>query len=325
MTSWPQTRTVAKLYVSAQAHTSMDSLRKELDQTERLIADLGDEGQQTIQLLHSLDRIEDGLQNLASHNADLRVEQTRFERLLQQVRRHRRRIVRSDRDAIESARSQDLPDASRWWWFLDQTVARERRKAWLHRIGLGTAIVALLAAGWLGYQRFLAPPPEVRKAYGHIESGKSAIDAGNPARAAAQFELARELNPNDPEPWLWGGALCERSGGCADPERLYETAVTLYPSRFDFLLNRGRVYLESGQPEKASLDVKAALALNPDSGWSYYLRAGIAVHNGDYDAALDDLQLAADLADRSGENRLRGMAVTQRAQLVRLHLPAKLE
>ena len=265
MTSWPQTRTVSKLYVSPRAHPSIDALRKELEQTERLVADLDGGGQQTIQLLRTFDRIEDGLQNLASHGGGLRVERTCFEGLLQQVRR--RRIVGSRRDATESARAEAQPDASRWWWFLEQT----------------------------------------------------------PARALAQFELTRELNLDDPEPWLWGGALCERSGGCTDPQSLYETAVTLHPSRFSFLLNRGRVYLESGQPEKASLDVKAALALNPDSGWSYYLRAGVKVHNGDYDAALDDLQLAADLAERSGDNRLRGMAVTQRAQLVRLHLPAKLE
>jgi tetratricopeptide (TPR) repeat protein len=316
---------VGKLYVSAQAQTSVDGVREELDQAQRLLDGLEQDGRQPIQLLHRLDRVREGLQKLESQGADLRVERTRFETLLQQVRRQRRSIVRSCRSSIEVERAEVEPEASRWWWFLDQTVARERREAWVRRIGRGVALMALLAAAWLAYQRFLAPPPEVRQAYRHIESGKAAVDEGDYAAAAVDFELARELTPENPEPWLWGGVLCERTAGCTEADSLFEPARTLYPSRFDFFLNRGRVYLESGDPDQARADVDTAIELNPSSGWGYYLRAGVNVRRADYAEALDDLQLAADLAEQHGQSRLHGMAVTQRAQLLRMHPPDRLD
>jgi len=316
---------VGKLYVDAQPRTSIDGLRQALDQASRQLADLDDDSPQTVQLLRRLDRIEEGLQELASRGADLRVERTRFESLLQQVRRRRRRIVRSSGGAIGSARAQVQPDQSRWWWFLDRTVARERRHAWRRRIGITAAVVALLTTAWLGYQKFLAPPPEIRQAYRHIESGKAAADAGNLAAAMSEFDLARDLTPSDPEPWLWGGALCERLPDCADSETLFRNARSLYATDFDFFLNRGRVYLACGQPDIASADVETAIELNPDSGWGYYLRAAVHVRTSDYRAALDDLQRAADLAERSGDSRLHGMAVTQRAHLVRMHPPETLD
>lgn len=316
---------MGKLYVDTKVQTSVDGVREELTQAESSVGNLGSESQRTLQLLRSLDRIEEGLQKLASRGADVRVERKRFETVLQKVRRQRRCIVGSERDAVERARAQDRPGASRWWWFLDQEVARERREAWVRRIGIGALVATVLAAAWLGYQEFLAPPAELREAYRHIESGKSAADAGNLGSAMAEFELARNLTPDNPEPWLWGGVLCERSVGCAHTESLYQTARGLYSTPFDFLLNRGRVYLELGQLGEARADVEAAIELNQDSGWGYYFRAGVHVRDGDYDAALHDLQLAADLAEQSGDGRLHSMAVTQRAQLVRLHPPAMLE
>lgn len=316
---------MGKLYVDTQAQTSVDSLRQELDRAERLVDDLADDGPGTIELLRRLDQIDEGLGSLASRGADVRVEETRFETLLGDVRRHRRRIARLGGDAIQKDRAERQPDESRWWWFLDQAVVEERRKAWLRRLGLVVAFAALLTAAWLGYQRFLAPPPEVRQAYQHIESGKAAVDEGDVAAAVSEFELARELTPNDPEPWIWGGVLCEVTVGCSAPERYFEKAEELYATRFDFLLNRGRVYLESGRQDEAVADVDKAIELNPDSGWGYYLRAGVNARDGDYDAALDDLQHAADLAERNGESRLHGMAVTQRAQLLRMHPPDTLK
>ena len=312
---------MGKLYVDAQARTSVDGLRESLDEAQRLLADLGSGRAEPTQLLHRLDRIAEALQELEDQGADLRVERTRFDSLLQRVRQQRRIVVGSDWGAIEAARAESEPQASQWWWFLDQQVAQERREAWLRRIGLGIAVVALLAGAWLAYDRFLAPPPEMRQAYRHIESGKRAFDEGDLTAATSHFETARGLTPQDPEPWLWGGVLCESTAGCTESESLFKAAERLYPTRFDFLVNRGRVYLESGDPDEASADVDAALKLNPDSGWGYYLRAGVEVRQGDYSAALDDLDLAADLAEQNGQSRLHGMAVTQRAQLVRMHPP----
>lgn len=310
---------MGKLYVQSKARTRIDRLRLELDQAERVTSELGNGTARAFDLLHLLDSIEERLSDLEARDADVRVERVRFEGVQRQLRNKRRDLVSETRDDIADARAGIETTDCGWWWFIDEIVARERRRTWLRRVIAGVAVVLLFAAAWFAYERFVAPPPEVRQAYRYIESGRLAVDEGNTVEALTKFESAGELTPNDPEPWLWSGALQTKLGRSGAAEILFQKAQALYATRFDFVLNRGRVYLESGQPERAQADVDTAIALEPDSGWGYYLRAGVAVRKGDYGTALDDLQRAIDLADENGNGRLQTMAASQRARLAQMY------
>jgi Tfp pilus assembly protein PilF len=104
----------------------------------------------------------------------------------------------------------------------------------------------------------------------------------------------------------------------------FEAAQHRYDTRFDFILNRGRVHLQAGDLEQAQADVNKALEVKPDSGWSYYLRAGIAVRNRDPDAALADSDPAARLVEENGDAQLQALASKQRAGVMKL-LPTAAE
>lgn len=60
-------------------------------------------------------------------------------------------------------------------------------------------------------------------------------------------------------------------------------------------------------------DVETAIELDPGSGWTYYLRAGVAVRRGDREAALMDLDQAVTFARENGDGQLKALASTQRA------------
>ncbi len=312
------TKTVGKLYIPSKTRTPADRVREALDQAEHAISNLSDAGPRALELLHLFDQIDQELHQLEQRNVDVRVERTRFETIQRQLEHRKQcflnqasRALKEERDGIEPARTD-------WWWYLDEAAAEQRRRRWRQVAAGVAAVIFLLAGAWLAYKQFLAPPPEVSKAFRSMEAGRSQVAEGNLRAALEAFDAATELTPDDPEPWLWKGALHDQFGEPAEAEEAFAAAKPLYETSFGFVLNRGRIYLQSGDVGKAKADVKAAIDLNPTSGWGYYLRAGIAVREGDYEAALADLDLAAELARENGDQRLQAMATTQRAQLIKM-------
>lgn len=320
--SWLLTRRkVGKLYVPEKTRTPADRVRQRLSQAQQEVMSLPGAGPEAVQLLHAFDRIEDDLNRLERRDVDVRVERTNFEALQRQLRDRKRRFLREAGGVLQEERGRVEPARSRGWWYLDEAAARERWRR-LRRVGVsGAAVLVLLAAAWLAYKRFLAPPPEIGQAYRQMEAGRRQVEERDFHGALIAFAAATELTPDDPEPWLWKAVTHDQLGNSDAAQDAFEAARRLYDTPFDFTLNRGRVYLQAGDVEQAEADVKTAIQLNPDSGWSYYLRAGIAMRNGDPGAALADLDRAVTLAEENGDAQLQALASTQRAGVMK-RLPA---
>lgn len=317
-------RRVGKLYVPDKARTPADQVRQLLSESEKDLASLPGTGPEGLQILHAFDQIEDGLSQLERRDCDVRVERASFEAVQRQLRERRRRFLQEVGGALQEERNHVEPARSNWWWYLDEVAAEERWRR-LRRLGAGAIVVlTLLAAAWFGYKHFLAPPPEIGQAFRQMEAGRRQVGEGALRQALISFEVATELTPDDPEPWLWTGVLHDQLDDSDAAENAFATARRLYEGPFDFILNRGRVYLQAGDVAKAEADVKTAMALNPDSGWPYYLRAGIAMRDNDPGAALADLSRAATLAEENGDAQLQTLATTQRAGVMKL-LPAATE
>lgn len=309
---------MGKLYVPSKARTPVDRVRELLDQAEEEVSTLRGSGPEALRLLHLLDEIEDDLSQLERQNGDVRVERTNLETIQRRLKDRQGRFLRETGRALKEERMRVEPARARWWWYLDEAATAERRHKLL-RIGAGAAaLIALLTVAWLAYQRFLAPPPEVGQAYRQMETGRRQLEEGDSGAALDAFAAAAQLTPTDPEPWLWKGVVHHQLDEGSEAGEAFDTAHRLYDTRFDFVLNRGRVYLQTGAVEQAESDVETALALDPDSGWAYYLRAGIAVRHSDLAAALADLEEAARLAQESGDAELQALTSTQRASLLRM-------
>lgn len=309
---------MGKLYVPSKIRTAPDRVRHLLDEARTQISNVRGAGPEALRLLHAFDQIQQDLRHLEERNVDVRVERTDFEVLQRRLESRKRRFLREAARVLPQERARIDPRRSHWWWYLDETAARERRQSLL-RLGAGAAaVLALLAVAWLAYKRFLAPPPEVGQAFQQMETGRARVMEGDLRAARAAFEAATELTPEDPEPWLWKGVVQHQLGETAAAQKALDTARRLYDARFDFILNRGRVYLQAGDLKQAQTDVETAIELDPNCGWGYYLRAGIAVRHGDSGAALADLDKAARLAEENGNARLQALASSQRAGVLNM-------
>ena len=311
---------MGKFFIPLTARTPADRIRESLDRAERCVSNLRGAGTQALALLHLLDQAAQGLAELEAAGVDVRAERVRFETVQRQLRRRHDRFLAEAGAALREERASVQPDQTRWWWFLDQAATRQQRRQLRHRlVGVLVAAVLLLVA-WLAYDRFIAPPPQVRQAFQHSNAGEMLVEEGDLWAALAEFEAAAALTPDDPDPWLWQGVIHFELDELDDAEVAFDTARVLYETEFDFLLARGMTYLRVGDLTAAGADAEQAIVESPHSGWGYYLRASIAVEEGDYDAAVADLEQAEGLARAAGDAQLEAYTRTQRAMVIQLQL-----
>ncbi len=311
---------MGKYFVPPIARTPADRLREALDRAERQVENLRGAGPQAIETLYLFDQLAEGLAALDETGADVRSERARFETLQRQLRRRKNRFLSEVGTAIQEKRTSAQPARVQWWWFLDEEAVQQR-KAKLRRIlTWGLVAILLLVVGGLAYNHFLAPPPEIRKAFQHIARAESLVEKGDLQGALSEFESAAALNPENPTTWLWQGAILVELGAQDDAQEAFEKAHYLHSSEIDWLLERAMIHLQLGNPAAADAAVAQAIALAPQDGRGYYVQAAVFTQQGDYEAAIEDLEYAAELASAAGDMQLEAAARTQRATVIQLQI-----
>ncbi|NIO42591.1 MAG: tetratricopeptide repeat protein, partial [Burkholderiales bacterium] len=170
---------------------------------------------------------------MEQRGADLRAERGRFETVLNQLRRRERSFVAQVGTDLAAQR----PPNARWWWYLNEKVAANRKRLFKRVVGVTLIALILLSLGYLGYDRFLAL--HVRQADAHLFEGESAVNQGDLTHAIGEFEKAVALDPTRFEAHLWLGVLHKKTGNPEKAARSFEKAQALLGGGPEFLLQRG--------------------------------------------------------------------------------------
>lgn len=292
-------------------HSLLDEVREVLDQIEARLTRIPGSGPDALEILRLLDQAAERLERLEEAGADTRAERGRLDGAWQGLQRQARTFLREVGPALRAERSRRAGESLRPWWSLDGLYARHRRRVLVRWLSAGGGLLLLLVGGWMAYERFLAPPPQLRQALRHAARGQELLEAGDVAGALAEYEAAAHLTPNDPEMLLRVGVLRKMSGDETGAETAFEMARRLERSQEEFLVRRGAVFLELGDIEAARADAEEAVRLAPEWGHGFYLRASIEAMVGEFEAALADFQRAAELAHAAGDAELEAMARVQ--------------
>jgi Flp pilus assembly protein TadD len=112
----------------------------------------------------------------------------------------------------------------------------------------------------------------------------------NYARAINAFRRSAALLPfsdNAAKAYDYMGKACLQLEKTADAIKVYKEAIRIYPTRDEFQLALGDIYLKDGQTEDALKAFEAAVRLNPDSADSRYSLGQSYLSAGELDDARE--------------------------------------
>jgi tetratricopeptide (TPR) repeat protein len=118
--------------------------------------------------------------------------------------------------------------------------------------------------------------------------------------ALEAYDQAIQMEPDQPEPYYWRGRVYISTGETDRAFNDFKKAVELNPSYGEALDNLGWLCTEIGKYEEGAQYLSRSISLKPDNAWAYYQRGHCYFKLGDQQAALEDAKMACELGFRDG-------------------------
>lgn len=191
-----------------------------------------------------------------------------------------------------------------WWWYLDQYLDDQRKKG-IKRAGLiGLVAVLVLAAAAIIYDKFIAPPPEVRARLDYETKIDNYIAEGDNANALVVMESALEIAPDYYPLWIKKGVLEKVLGNDAEAQSSFDTAQQLVDNLEYFYYERAEVFMQFGLYDDVLADAKHLLELNAQSAEAYFFRGMVYEERAENAQARAAYEKAAALAEEQNKMQL---------------------
>ncbi len=290
-----------------------DQLRARLAECEKaLAASLDADGAQA--LLHNAAEAHRLLTALRAAGTDVRAEAARWQTVTERMFKDAGRIVAAaggERQFI-ALREQIAPGLDEPWWSLEAVVAANRRQL-VRRAIAGLVVVAVLGLAGFLLRDALFPPNPVGDA---IFAAQSALQQGDMPRALQAIDQGLQAVPDHPALLTWKGTILEARGGPA-AAALLEAARRGLGER-DYLLERSQANLLLGRHDQVIADMTYAIERFADPADAHLMRAAALEQKGDIPKAIRDLEAAATIAERSGNDALFATARVRLGMLLQI-------
>ncbi len=208
------------------------------------------------------------------------------------------------KDELKEKRKIKGKNPDHWWWYLDHYL-EEKKKRDLQRSGMiGLVLLVVFALLVLIYDRYLAPPPEVRARIDYETRIDDFIYSGDYISAMSEMEGALAIAPDYYPLWIKKGVLAKVLGNEAVEQSSYETAQQFVENPEYFYYERASVFMQFGLYDDVLEDTDNLLAINAKSAEAYLYRGLVYEMRGENSQAYDAFEKAALLAEEQNKNQL---------------------
>jgi tetratricopeptide (TPR) repeat protein len=285
---------------------TMGDLRELLRQARSMVANLRGSGAKAQDLLSLLDAIWDLFARLENSGADLRAEATLMESVEGSLRSQGALFLRELKavGGLAALRAAASPTRERWWWFLDEGLAEQRKgqsRRTLRTVGI---VAAVLLVAVILYRFVFSSDSATTTVMEQKSQAENALTRGDLASAALAYRQAIEIEPDNPELHAWVGVLEEMQGNADAAAEAYTHAERLADSPAHYYVLRGTARSGVGALDLAIADAQVALAIDPNSVEAYLLLAGLYETQGERGNAMQALERASELAEETGNAAL---------------------
>lgn len=122
--------------------------------------------------------------------------------------------------------------------------------------------------------KFLTQAIDIGDSYlAHFYTGKALSGLSKYQQAVPHFEIALQMNPDDPEAMVDLAKAYFSTGRNQETLQFYDKVLRLDPKRFDALLGKGQVLIATGRNEPALSYIKQAMGLTPSRPDAWLLKA----------------------------------------------------
>jgi len=273
---------------------TLNNLRIMIDKYKGYVVNIDYLNEDIVKMLTLRDEIEDLLLNLGKKGTDLVADKVRLETFDTMVKNKMKTVFKKTSASINPLpyrEEREIP-RSHWWWYLDELLKEKKsqmRKRWLIRGGIAT--IALLAV----YIVMTRVVPKPKQSVIYEEEADRLYQEGKLDEAIKIYRKAQDLDPDNSTIPLMLGIIYEDKGSLDRANDYFERARLLSSQKIDFYNSRGMTYFQMGKLDKAVLDAKKALEIDPDNAFSHFLLGSIYEAENKIPEALAEYQIVSDL------------------------------
>ncbi len=275
---------------------TLADLREMVEQYKKYLLNIDEFSKDILKILILRDEIEILSSRLEKRGTDLSVEKSRLDSLDQIIKDKAKPIFRSLTDSISPLpyREERKIPRSHWWWYLDELI-RKRRSLRIRRWAVRGGIAAgILVATYVVMVKVL-PKPHPATIY--QEEGSQLYREGRIDEAIQAYKESLKLNPEDGSTYLMLGVLYEDKKAIEKAAHYFKKGESLYSRKIDFYNARGMVYFQGGKLDKAAIDVKEALKVDPKNPLSHFLLGNIYEAEDRFAEAVTQYQIVSNMKD----------------------------
>ncbi|MBW2589341.1 MAG: tetratricopeptide repeat protein [Deltaproteobacteria bacterium] len=136
------------------------------------------------------------------------------------------------------------------------------------------------------------------------ETEKDAVEEG-------KLEKDEREQKNDSAYWYEMAILCSVYGNDKNAIRYFDKVIKLEPEKSKAYFHRGVSYGELDQYEESLSSINKAIELDPKKGLFYYGRGRVYLLSGDKEKAIEDFKQAATMGNLDAQNYLKNVAVVE--------------